>query len=154
MTSIEKTEYAKQICGSVKIVHELLNERSKSCTRNSIATHLPVEITPAQLQVVGLIKKRKQVTMTELASLLGVTVASASAMVDRMVKKDLLIRDIVPQDRRKVIIRLSPTIKKDFNRIEKSILSPICQLVDRIGPETTTMWCDMLNQLKESLVEY
>ena len=101
--------------------------------------------------MINIVRKRKQVTITELANLLNVSVASTSAMVDRMVKKDLLIRDIVPQDRRKVIIRLSPTIKKDFNRIEKSILSPICQLVDRIGPETTTMWCDMLNQLKESL---
>jgi len=117
----------------------------------SIASQLPVDITPAQLQAVSVIRKRKRTIITELANLLGVSVASASAMVDRLVKKDILIRDIVPQDRRKVIVRLSPKITKDFKRIEMIILTPICQLIDQVGLETADVRCDMLEQLKASL---
>jgi len=151
MTPVDTAAYARQICSSVCTLHELFIERSKSCTCTGIAFRLPIEITPAQLQVVSVIRQQNQVTMTELADLLGVSVASASAMVDRMEKKEILIRDIVPQDRRKVMIRLSPEIKKDFKRIEMSILSPICRLIDQVGPETASGWCDMLERLRESL---
>jgi len=151
MPQTDAVDYARQICGSVKTLQELINERSKICMRNGIAPTGSVEVTPSQLQVINIVRERKQVSITELANLLDVSVASTSAMVDRMVKKDLLIRDIVPQDRRKVIVRLTSTVKNDFNRIEETILSPICQLIDRIGPETATLWCDILNQMRESL---
>jgi len=153
MTTVDTAAYARQICGTVKTVHELLAERSKSCAGTGIASPFPVEITPAQLQAVSVIRKRKQVTITQLAGLLGVSVASTSAMVDRLVKKDILIREIVPRDRRKVIARLSPKINKDFKRIEMAILSPICRLIDQVGPETAGVWCDMLEQLKASLAK-
>jgi len=153
MTPAVTETYARQICSSVNTLHELLIERSKSCTCTGIASCLPIEITPAQLQVVSVIHQRKQVTMTELASLLGVSVASASAMVDRMEKKEILIRDIVPQDRRKVIIRLSSKMKRDFKRIEMAVLSPVCRLIDQVGTETADMWCDMLEQLRASLMK-
>ena len=143
--------YARQICCSVKAVYELLAERLKVGAGTGIASHLPIGITPAQLQAISAIRRRTQVTMTELASLLGVSVASASAMVDRLVKKEILIREIVPQDRRKVIARLSPKIEQDFKQIEMAILSPICRLIDQVNPETVGIWCDMLERLRESL---
>jgi len=153
MKTVDTAAYARQICGSVKTVYELLTERSKFCACTGIESHLPVDITPAQLQAVSVIRKRKRTTITELANLLHVSVASASAMVDRLVKKDILIRDIVPQDRRKVIVRLSPKITREFKRIEMAILTPICQLIDQTGEETAGLWCDMLEQLKASLVK-
>jgi len=153
MPTVNTAEYARQICGSVETVHKLLTERSKSCTCKGFASHLPVEMTPAQLHMVSVIRQQKRVTMTELASLLGVSVASASAMVDRMVKKEILVRKIVPRDRRKVIVRLSPKIDKSFTQIEIALLSPICQLIDQVGPETAGMWCNMLERLKASLVQ-
>jgi len=151
MPNTDAAEYARHICGSVKTLQELINERSRICMRTGIASTGSVEVTPSQLQVVNIVRKRKQVTITELANLLDVSVPSMSAMVDRLVKKNILKREMVLKDRRKVIVRLTPTVKNDFNRVEKTILSPICQLIDRIGPETATMWCNILNQLRESL---
>jgi DNA-binding MarR family transcriptional regulator len=92
-----------------------------------------------------------QITMTELSSQLCVSPPSASAMVDRLVEKGILTREHSTEDRRKVMVRVSPEAMEDIKGVEETILSSFVDLVEKIGPETARKWCEVLERVESVL---
>jgi len=98
-----------------------------------------------------IVRSLEQITMTELSSQLCVSPPSASVMVDRLVEKGILIREHSIEDRRKVMVRVSPEAMEDIKGVEKTILRSFVDLVEKIGPETTRKWCEVLERVKSVL---
>lgn len=109
------------------------------------------ELSVPQLHAIMMIRKRGQVYMSELAGVLGVSPPSASAMVDRLFEKGVLTREHSREDRRKVIVRVSPEAEKDFSEFDKNAMQSLVDLVEKVGPETTRKWCDVLDEIKNVL---
>jgi DNA-binding MarR family transcriptional regulator len=109
------------------------------------------ELSAPQMNMLMVIKVREAVSVTELAALLNVSPPSVSTMVDRLVERGLLTRTPSDQDRRKVVIRVTPDALKDIAQVEEMILGSFVELVDAIGPETTQKWCEVLHQIKQVL---
>lgn len=109
------------------------------------------ELSIPQYHTIMVVRTRGQITMTELSDQLGVSPPSASAMVDRLVSKGILIREHSLKDRRKVVVRISPEALKDIEGVEDTILRSFVELVEKIGPETTRKWCEVLEQVKSVL---
>jgi DNA-binding MarR family transcriptional regulator len=108
-------------------------------------------LSAPQMNMIMMIRVRQTVSVTELATLLGVSPPSVSTMVDRLVERGLLTRTPSDQDRRKVVIRVSPEALKDITQVEEMILSSFVDLVEAVGPETTKKWCEVLQQIKQVL---
>lgn len=69
---------------------------------------LASDLTIAQLRVLLLMHTEGPVRMSFLASALGIALSTATGLVDRLVKKGLVMRDEDPKDRRVVLCKLSP----------------------------------------------
>ncbi|WP_374442918.1 MarR family winged helix-turn-helix transcriptional regulator [Pseudomonas panipatensis] len=69
-------------------------------------THL--DITAAQFKVLFFIGHNRANTPAELCRELSIDSGSMTRMLDRLEKKELLLRQPCPQDRRSVRLRLSP----------------------------------------------
>jgi DNA-binding MarR family transcriptional regulator len=80
---------------------------------------------------------------------LGVSPPSASVMVDRLVEKGLLSREPSREDRRKVLVSVSPEALQRIDRMEETILQSFVDLVEKIGPKTAGMWCQVLKKVRE-----
>lgn len=103
-----------------KIVQHILDLSEKIF--NSIPILIPPEwfssdLTVAQLRILLLLHMRGSARMGEIASGLGITLPTATGIVDNLVKKDLVIRENAPQDRRMVICRLSPSGQSFISKI-------------------------------------
>lgn len=68
---------------------------------------LRLDLTMPQLKVVLLLFISGPSRMSEIASALGVSLATATGVVDRLVERDILTREGDPGDRRVVLCRLS-----------------------------------------------
>lgn len=68
---------------------------------------LSLDLTMPQLKVVLLLFTNGPERMSTMASALGVSLATATGVVDRLVEKDMVTREGDPNDRRVVLIRLS-----------------------------------------------
>jgi DNA-binding MarR family transcriptional regulator len=68
---------------------------------------LHLDLTMPQLKVVLLLFISGPLRMSEIASALGVSLATATGVVDRLVERDILTREGDPGDRRVVLCRLS-----------------------------------------------
>jgi DNA-binding MarR family transcriptional regulator len=73
---------------------------------------LHLDLTTPQLKVILLLFISGPSRMSEIASALGVSLATATGVLDRLVERDLVIREGCPEDRRVVICRLSPDGEK------------------------------------------
>jgi DNA-binding MarR family transcriptional regulator len=87
---------------------------------------LHLDLTMSQLKVVLLLFISGPSRMGDIASALGVSLATATGVLDRLVERDIVLREADPEDRRVVLCRLS-------NKGEK-LISGLWQLSrDRAG---------------------
>ena len=68
---------------------------------------LHLNLTMPQLKVCLLLYMYGPSRMSEIASALGVSLATATGVMDRLVERDIVLREGQPDDRRVVICRLS-----------------------------------------------
>ena len=68
---------------------------------------LQLDLTMPQLKVVLLLFLNGPARMSDIASALDVSLATATGVVDRLVERDIVVRESQPEDRRVVLCRLS-----------------------------------------------
>lgn len=74
------------------------------------------DLTSVETRAVELLGRRDACRMTELADHLGLAVSSATALVDRLETKGQVTRHRDEEDRRVVMVKLSPDGQAAFNQ--------------------------------------
>ena len=150
MTQDAINAQARFIFTTSKIIHDrILKIQSKQLATDSCEAF--GELSVGQVHAIRLIRKHEELAMSELADLLGVSPPSASTMVDRLVDKGVLSREHSTEDRRKVVVRISPEAVKKIELVESSIIQLFEGLVAKLGPETTQQWCQVLKRINTVL---
>lgn len=111
------------------------------------------DLSLKQIQAVMTVGRHEPISIKELASLLSVSSPSASAMVDRLVERRILERELSAEDRRRVTVRVSPLARSEMEQMEAVILNAFVDVVNRIGAEAAARWCDVLSVVKTVLLE-
>jgi DNA-binding MarR family transcriptional regulator len=75
---------------------------------NAVSHWLMLELTFAQARALFMLAARKELTVSQLATLLGVGKATASILVQQLVERGLVTRTEQETDRRNTLVRLSP----------------------------------------------
>ena len=75
---------------------------------NAVSHWLMLELTFAQARALFMLAARKELTVSQLARLLGVGNPTASILVQQLVERELVTRTEQATDRRHTIIKLSP----------------------------------------------
>ena len=120
------------------IVKEILDLSEK------IFATIPITIPPewfssdatiAQLRILLLLHMKGSARMSSIASELGIALPTTTGIVDNLVKKELVIRDADPGDRRVVVCKLSPTGQIFINKIWVSGQSQMERLLDGLSSD-------------------
>lgn len=93
-----------EVAAAVDAVQEWIDRRQRT-----MLAHLhQCSQSPAQLHVLGVLREVGPITVSQLASRLGISAPSTSAMVDRLVDARLVVRERGEEDRRIVSVWLAP----------------------------------------------
>jgi DNA-binding MarR family transcriptional regulator len=111
------------------------------------------ELSMAQSLAMLAVKERGPLSITALARLLAVSAPSASTMVERLVERGILMREPDPRDRRRVNVRLTVQADATYDRIHHFILQDFVGLVERLGPDTTRKWCEVMVEVRKALLD-
>ncbi len=143
---------ARYIFTTGKLIHDQIlkiqSQYLSCCEAGPLA-----DLSVAQLHVIRVIRSHGEMAMSELADQVGVSPPSASAMVDRLVEKGVLCREHSTEDRRKVVVRISPEGERKAEEVEAGILKLFVDLVEKLGPGTTEKWCQVLERVKAVLAQ-
>jgi DNA-binding MarR family transcriptional regulator len=132
------------------IVKEILDLSEK------IFATIPITIPPewfssdatiAQLRILLLLHMQSSARMSTIASELDIALPTATGIVDNLVKKDLVVRETDPRDRRAVICELSPTGQIFINKIWVSGQSQMERLLDGLSVEQLEKAADVADIL-------
>ena len=140
---------AKYLFDTGRTIHEMIIRIQVRCLAEACKKGDFNELSVAQLQAVKAVRREKEVTISRIAELLDVSPPSASVMVDRLVEKGFLIRERSREDRRKVVVHISPEAVEDINRVEAAILKTFEDIVRSIGLENSRKWFEILEQVRE-----
>lgn len=92
------------------------------------------ERTPAQIRALGFLSRNHTQTIGELAEAMGVTISTASGLVDKLVEEDLVERSTNPDDRRQVLIRLAPAALEIQTELRAIRRRQVLAAVDALEP--------------------
>lgn len=129
--------------------HHLLDASRSVDDEDGVGPTLSVE----QLRVSILIRDRGPLTMTELAGALKVSAPSASMMVDRLVEKGVLVRTQSREDRRKVLVSVSPEAQARMDARWRAVEEAFFALAETLGDETVEQWYAVMSRVRAALEE-
>ncbi len=111
-----------------------------------------MELTQGQLSLLHVLRRKGQATIKQLAEALHVSAPSVSAMVDRLVELGALTREHGKQDRRAVIVRMTPEAEESVGAMDELLYESIEELLDKLSPETAEQWCAVYAEIREVLM--
>ncbi|GAB6094353.1 hypothetical protein JCM14469_06050 [Desulfatiferula olefinivorans] len=142
---------AQHILETGKLMRDRIFKAQSRCMRERNMTKRYGELTQSQLEAIRMVRKNGPLGINDLAGLLAISSPSASVMVERLVEKGILTRAYNPKDRRKVMIAISDKAQEDIRAIENAILTMVLDLMERLGPETSREWFDILGKVRQAL---
>jgi DNA-binding MarR family transcriptional regulator len=116
------------------------------CIHTEIRQQKSSFLTIPQLRALAFLQTNNCSSLTELAEYLGVTSASASTMVDRLVQKEFITRTEHPKLRRQVVICLTTAGEEHLQQV-RQVTS------DRLSDKLADLPTDRLASLIEGLEE-
>ncbi|MDM8001010.1 MAG: MarR family transcriptional regulator [Dehalococcoidia bacterium] len=131
-----KSEGSKsELVHTVQSLQERLEELEFAITPIIPHDWLTTDLTMPQLKVMVILWREGPARMSELASGLAVTLATATGVVDRLVEKGYVVREGLPGDRRVVICRLSQEGQEFMKALWLSGRVQIGRILEVMTPE-------------------
>lgn len=93
-----------------------------------------VDLTFTQLRALSVVGRRQSLRVSDLAAELGVGLGAASALVERMARHALVARREDPNDRRSVLLELTPRARRLLDRMERGTTDHFGRLIRRMTP--------------------
>ncbi|CAM3277478.1 MarR family winged helix-turn-helix transcriptional regulator [Stackebrandtia soli] len=113
----------------------------------TVAVQLRVNRT--DLRCLEILLGRDGATPRELADELGLTSGSVTAMLDRLSKQDYLTRAPDPNDRRKLVIRATDTVRRLTRRIWEPLLTDANAMIDDYSADELRLIIDFLTRNRD-----
>jgi DNA-binding MarR family transcriptional regulator len=111
------------------------------------------EFSFSQALILQALMMQRELRMNDLARFLGLSKANCSGLVDRLVKKDLLEREHGVEDRRVVLVRLTPRGQAVARGLAKVQRQGLAQMMRRIPEQNLKVFIETLEQMAMGMSE-
>lgn len=104
-------------------------------------------MSPVQLRALTALHSRGPVNLAQLAEEMGVTVSTASRLVDRLVAVEWVRRRQAPHNRREISLTLTPEGRSLLRRFDDQRLLRLQKCLDRLAPDRQDVVLAALEEL-------
>ena len=112
---------------------------------------LLAERTPAQIRALNFLARDGEQTIGDLADSMGVTISTASGLVDKLVDLGLVDRAVNPDDRRQVLINATEDASGVIAEIRNLRRRQVLGAVDVLRPEQRQCFIESIQALATAL---
>jgi DNA-binding MarR family transcriptional regulator len=116
--------------------------------RADMRSHNADSLSIPQLRSLSFINRNPGTSLSEVAEHLGVTCATASTTIERLVQRHLVERTENPQERRRVVLNLTEEGKLLFTQSQEKTSAHIADILDSLTPEEVSHIEEGLTLLK------
>lgn len=127
-------------------IHALVRQL-RTVTATSPDAWEDVELTFPQLRGLFVLGARQPLRVSDLAGALGMSLASASALSDRLARAGYVARRSDPEDRRTVLLAVTPKGARVLERLDRRSTEKLSQAVVRMTRDERTALATALRAL-------
>ena len=98
------------------------------------------QVSFAQFFLLGHIASQDALSMSEVADKMNHSTAAATGLVDRLENLGYVQRTHAPNDRRKVLVKITPKGSALVDTIKQDIVANLRQLMEQLTPEEQKTW--------------
>ena len=89
----------------------------------------------------------------EVAARMHITSGTVTSLLDNLERKHYVVRSSDRDDRRRVLVDITPAAQGLLNEALPAIQQVARQLIDRIGPQRQQVLLDILDEIRQAVAE-
>jgi DNA-binding MarR family transcriptional regulator len=114
--------------------------------------HLCKELAPGnvsfpQFFLLAALDQKEVLTMSAIAQKMGHTTAAASGLVARLEGLGYVVRSSAPEDRRKVLVCITPKGSALVRRIREEMVGNLMKIMEHLSPEEQKAWVQIYSKI-------
>jgi DNA-binding MarR family transcriptional regulator len=114
--------------------------------------HLCKELAPGnvsfpQFFLLAYLDHKEVLTMSAIAQKMGHTTAAASGLVARLENLGLVVRSVAREDRRKVMVCITPKGSALVRRIREEMVGNIMKIMQHLSPDEGKAWLQIYTKI-------
>jgi DNA-binding MarR family transcriptional regulator len=114
--------------------------------------HLCKELAPGnvsfpQFFLLTYLDQKEVLTMSAIAQKMGHTTAAASGLVARLENLDYVVRSSAPEDRRKVMVCITPKGSALVRRIREEMVGNLMKVMHHLAPDEQKAWLHIYTKI-------
>jgi DNA-binding MarR family transcriptional regulator len=103
--------------------------------RKEIRNNRPAYLSLPQFRVLAFVHRREGASLSDVAEHIGITLPTASKLVDGLVKKDLVLRKYSACDRRRAVLNLTAQGRAVLEASGAAIQPGVARMLATLSPE-------------------
>jgi DNA-binding MarR family transcriptional regulator len=116
--------------------------------------HLCKELAPGnvsfpQFFLLAYLDRKEVLTMSAIAHKMGHTTAAASGLVARLENLGYVMRSIAPDDRRKVMVCITPKGSALVRRIREEMVGNLMKILNHLTPDEQKAWLQIYSKIHD-----
>jgi len=114
--------------------------------------HLCKELAPGnvsfpQFFLLAYLDQKEVLTMSAIAQKMGHTTAAASGLVARLENLGMVVRSVARDDRRKVMVCITPKGSELVRRIRQEMVGNLMKIMEYLSPEEQRAWLQIYSKI-------
>ncbi len=101
----------------------------------------------AQYCLLGFLSQQEHLTMSEIAQRMGHTTAAATGLVDRLEKLGHATRVHAQDDRRKILVKITPSGTDLMGKVKNDMIESILELMEELEPAEQQAWLQIYEKV-------
>ena len=107
-------------------------------------------LTPAQFDVIATLGNTNGLCMGELGDKTLITKGTLTGVIDRLIQKQLVCRETLPENRRSVIVQLTPEGQEVFDRVFPAHITHLKDRFDKLDDSELELLTVLLGRLRQA----
>jgi DNA-binding MarR family transcriptional regulator len=145
------TAFARSPTDQVRADAERLSDLILEMQR-CFVLHLCKELAPGnvsfpQFFLLAYLGQKEVLTMTAIARKMGHTTAAASGLVARLENLGYVVRSVAREDRRKVMVCITPKGSALVRRIREEMVGNIMKIMQYLAPDEQKAWLHIYSKI-------
>jgi DNA-binding MarR family transcriptional regulator len=129
------------------LVRQLLHRRELAASRHRAAVARLLGLSDREMLAVAYLAQRGTLAPSELGSLLQLSSAGVTTMVQRLEEAGRIVRERHPTDRRSILMRLSPKLIERAEQALRPLVTDLQQLAEGLPPDERTVVARFLGRV-------
>ena len=109
-----------------------------------------LNLTPAQFDVISTLGNTNGMSMGEIGEKTLITKGTLTGVIDRLIHKQLVVREIPSENRRNVIVQLTPSGQQIFEQVFPSHIAHLKGQFEKLDPSELELLKVLLGRLRQS----